>query len=631
MSVQRKVHASAGASLGIIALLCAIALLPAGCSVTGGPAVVPYIGAVLLSFTSGQAPAGLRNAGVFVLDAASGESITGATVTMNGVRLAYNPAYLDYEGIVLVSPGDNVTVRVEIDGRTYTAAGSQFTSYPEIVDPVPWDTWEAGSSHTVSWTAGAPTANAVCYELGVLDAGDPNGPMAYPIQVIPIGTTSWSIPPRSVTAGDRLVMVGLVAACAIPGASPESIFVIGGFGCVPVTVQGIYVSIRPAYPTILMGTKQQFTAVATSYYDGSTQDLTASATWTSSNTGVATISNEPGSEGTAEPVSSGTTTIAAAAGALADSTTLTVLPWTLRNSGVTEDLNDIAASGSRIVAVGGNGTIVASPDAVTWTARVSGTTQHLNGVVWTGDQFVAVGNAGTVLTSPDGDDWTGLDTGTGESFTDVAWSGTVLVAVGDHIYTYSEDVGWTARTDKIQLWSSVASSGEISVAAGALGTLSSTDGVDWPPGDGSSASMLAKVIWTGDQIMAVGINGVVQTSPDGTVWTTQELDGSPVLRSVAWSGRKYVAVGSRSSDGMSLILYSDDGASWAQRLSWTNLLYDVAWFGTRFTGVGMNGLILAIPEADPGSSLMAMETAALPAQRRVPAERALWACFGAQR
>lgn len=75
---------------------------------------------------------------------------------------------------------------------------------------------------------------------------------------------------RSVTSGDRLVIVGLVAAHAIPDASPESVFVIGGFSCVPVTVEGNYLSVRPVNPTVLMGTKQQFAAIATSYYDGTT-------------------------------------------------------------------------------------------------------------------------------------------------------------------------------------------------------------------------------------------------------------------------------------------------------------------------------------------------------------------------
>jgi hypothetical protein len=58
----------------------------------------------------------------------------------------------------------------------------------------------------------------------------------------------------------------------------------GGGG--KVTLQSIQVT--PAVTSVVVGTNQSFKATGT-YSDGSTQDLTASATWTSSNTGVATI------------------------------------------------------------------------------------------------------------------------------------------------------------------------------------------------------------------------------------------------------------------------------------------------------------------------------------------------------
>lgn len=61
---------------------------------------------------------------------------------------------------------------------------------------------------------------------------------------------------------------------------------------------------------IMSGGSLQFTAKAT-YQDGTTKDITDSATWTSSNTGVATITS-PG--GLARGVAQGTTTITAALG-----------------------------------------------------------------------------------------------------------------------------------------------------------------------------------------------------------------------------------------------------------------------------------------------------------------------------
>jgi hypothetical protein len=60
------------------------------------------------------------------------------------------------------------------------------------------------------------------------------------------------------------------------------------------------------------GGTDQFHATA-HFGDGSTQDITSTATWTSSSTGVATISS-PG--GLAKAVAAGTTNIAASSGSI---------------------------------------------------------------------------------------------------------------------------------------------------------------------------------------------------------------------------------------------------------------------------------------------------------------------------
>jgi hypothetical protein len=85
------------------------------------------------------------------------------------------------------------------------------------------------------------------------------------------------------------------------------------------TITGITIS--PANPTISLSLaqSQQFTATAT-YSDGTVGDITTSSTWTSSNNSVATI----GSTGLASPVAVGSVTIAASAGNVAGTTTLTV-------------------------------------------------------------------------------------------------------------------------------------------------------------------------------------------------------------------------------------------------------------------------------------------------------------------
>jgi hypothetical protein len=90
--------------------------------------------------------------------------------------------------------------------------------------------------------------------------------------------------------------------------------------------QGIplLITVTPTNPSVAQNSTQQFAATG-SYSDNSTQDLTASVTWQSATTSVATIA----SGGLATVVAaSGTTSISATLGAVSGSTVLTALPAT---------------------------------------------------------------------------------------------------------------------------------------------------------------------------------------------------------------------------------------------------------------------------------------------------------------
>src|ERR1019366_7671957 len=85
----------------------------------------------------------------------------------------------------------------------------------------------------------------------------------------------------------------------------------------------VSIAVTPTNPSIAAGQQQQFTATGT-YRDGSHQDLTSSATWSSTAPSVATIS----STGLATAVAVGSTTIQATSGSIHGSTGLTVTPAT---------------------------------------------------------------------------------------------------------------------------------------------------------------------------------------------------------------------------------------------------------------------------------------------------------------
>jgi hypothetical protein len=84
----------------------------------------------------------------------------------------------------------------------------------------------------------------------------------------------------------------------------------------------ISVAITPSVSTLAVGATQQFTATGT-FSDGSMQTL-QSVRWSSSNLGVATITNDATNHGVALAVTAGQTTITASAGSISSSIVLTV-------------------------------------------------------------------------------------------------------------------------------------------------------------------------------------------------------------------------------------------------------------------------------------------------------------------
>jgi hypothetical protein len=96
-----------------------------------------------------------------------------------------------------------------------------------------------------------------------------------------------------------------------------------GSTTVDITPALVSIAVTPANPTTAVGTAQQFIATGT-YSDNSTQNLTTSVSWSSSDTAVATISSTAPTMGFARAVSGGTATISASQGLVSGSTSLTV-------------------------------------------------------------------------------------------------------------------------------------------------------------------------------------------------------------------------------------------------------------------------------------------------------------------
>src|SRR6202034_2210756 len=149
----------------------------------------------------------------------------------------------------------------------------------------------------------------------------------------------------------------------LAGASASTILTV-----TPATL--VSIGVTPANPSIANGLTSQFAATGV-YTDNSTQDLTASVAWTSSDPTVVSISNASASRGLATGVSPGSVAITAASGSVSGSTNLTVTPAALVSIALIPANPSIANGTQQQFAATGTYTDTSTHDltaVVTWSA-----------------------------------------------------------------------------------------------------------------------------------------------------------------------------------------------------------------------------------------------------------------------
>lgn len=227
------------------------------------------------------------------------------------------------------------------------------------------------------------------------------------------------------------------------------------------------------------------------------------------------------------------------------------ITWTAESDTLGYAYN-LAWTGSKVVAVGFNSTL-SSPNGLDWTEGTTGVAKTMTHVIWTGSQLVAVGERGDILTSPDGDTWTEHQTDAAYDFTGVVWTGKQLVAVGQAglVYTSPDGAAWTKRTSGTQadLEAVTWTGSQLVAVGGPFGTvLTSTDGITWDRLIYSNPLYpLYSVLWSKNKLVAVGDDGIIQTSPDAKVWTRIPTDTAAYLLSVTTTGTLLVAVGQKGT------------------------------------------------------------------------------------
>ena len=160
------------------------------------------------------------------------------------------------------------------------------------------------------------------------------------------------------------------------------------------------VAVMPANASTPLGTSEQYKATG-SYSDGTTADLTASASWTSSAENVAAVSNSGGTKGLAITAAMGSTTISAASGSISGSTGLTVTAAVLSTIEVTPASPSTSVGKTlQFAATGhyGDGTTQPVTGAVVWTSSLPAIATISNASGRQG-QSTGVANGTTTITA----------------------------------------------------------------------------------------------------------------------------------------------------------------------------------------------------------------------------------------
>lgn len=131
----------------------------------------------------------------------------------------------------------------------------------------------------------------------------------------------------------------------------------------------VSITVTPANPDLLLGTLRQFTATGT-FSDQSTQDITASVSWSSSNKSVASI----GGNGMATALALGAFTVSATSGSISASTTANVLSSVLTSltiDPVNETIAPLTSQQFHATGIYTDGSTQNLTGKVSWTSSVS--------------------------------------------------------------------------------------------------------------------------------------------------------------------------------------------------------------------------------------------------------------------
>jgi len=287
--------------------------------------------------------------------------------------------------------------------------------------------------------------------------------------------------------------------------------------------------------------------------------------------------------------------------------------WTWRNPLPTGNvLSSVAYGNGLFVAVGNNGTIVASQNGTNWSQMNSGLAGNITGIAYGKGEFVAVSGPGPahILTSRDGTNWspqsfpiTNLTSVVG--FGAVIYGGGLFVAVGSvnddpdpggKIWTSSDGTNWVTwerYSYDYMTYRAVSYGNGMFVAMGSDqngngATFTSVSGISWTQSDAFPYYYTVNGLsYANGRFVAVGVSatngyfGTITTSVDGTNWSRQIFTQGNYFVYVTYGNNLFVALGQSGT-----IFTSPDGITWSQNPTMPGTFTGLAAGNNQYVAVG---------------------------------------------
>ena len=364
------------------------------------------------------------------------------------------------------------------------------------------------------------------------------------------------------------------------------------------------IAVNPSNSELVLGGNQQLGVVGT-LTDNTTQDVTPQASFSSSNTDVASVSQD----GVVTAHTIGEATITATVGEIMGETTLTVVPleFIQRDSGAFGFIEDVAFGNNLFVAVvfteGPSESlntfdVVTSSDGVNWRLQRRALPFRPLQIAFGNGIFVAFGYNGGIATSPDGINWTDRSLGTTRLVRGAFGNGVFVAGTDSLLYTSVDGVTWTQRTTP---WSPdgtrhVYFGRDLFVLATTRNTIAtSSDGINWTERNvGARGNLYNGYFGNGRYFFREGDFGLAPantlTSTDGITWN--RLGG---VRNVA-VGAFGRGVFLDTQNVENSIAVSTNGTDWSLlTVPDLNLINRVIFAQDRFVVVCDGGLIFTSP------------------------------------